>query len=323
MASIILRVAFGIVLLANIPNGAAQGYPNRPVRLVVPAAPGGAIDVVGRMVTPKMSELLGQNIVVDNRTGANNIIGTEIVAHAPADGYVLLITAGAHTINPSVYRKLPYDAIRDFSPIIRLADSNGGVLVVHPSFPARSVKELIDLAKAQPGKIVYGSAGIGNAQHLQGALFNVMAGVELTHIPYKGAGPAITDLLGGQIPVMFGPSAAVIPLVKSGRLRALGMAGLKRAPELPDVPTLDEAGLKGYEVTGWMGMYAPARTPQTIIVQLNKVLNAVISAAEIKARLAGINYDPVGGTPEAFGSFLKADIAKMAKIVKAAHIEPQ
>jgi tripartite-type tricarboxylate transporter receptor subunit TctC len=317
-----MRRAWAIVLW-GLAQAATAAWPERPVRLVVPAAPGGAIDVVGRIMSPKMGELLGQNIVIDNRTGANNIIGTEIVARSAADGYTMLITAGAHTVNPSVYRKLPYDAIRDFAPLIHLCNSGGLVVVVHPAFPAKTLQQLIDAAKASPGRIVYGSGGIGNSTHLAGELFNLMAGVQLTHVPYKGAGPATTDLLGGQIPLMFGASPTVVPMVKAGRLRALGFTGLERSPQLPDVPTVDEQGVKGYEVNGWYGMYLPARTPKVIVTRLNAVANSVLKTAEVRERMAGLNLAPVGGTPEAFGAFLRADIEKYARIVKAAGIEPQ
>src|SRR5512146_1291593 len=229
----ILSAAFALAVFSST---CAAAYPERPVRLVVPAAPGGAVDVVGRITGQGISDVIGQNVVVDNRTGANQIIGTEIVAHAAPDGYTILITAGAFTINPSLYRKLPYDTLHDFAPIAHIANTGGLVIVVNPSFPAKTLKDLIDMARASPGKIIYGSAGFGNLTHLGGEMFQVLSGVKLTHVPYKGAGPAINDLLGGQIPLMFGPAAAVIPLVKSGRLRPLAFTGTRRSTALPDVP---------------------------------------------------------------------------------------
>ena len=212
-------------------------YPDRPIRLVVPVAPGGAVDVVGRIMAQKMGAALGQNLVVDNRPGANYIIGTEVVSKAPADGYTLLTTAGGHTINPVVYKKLPYDTFRDFTPISHICNSSGLVIVVHPSVPINTLQQLIDFAKAHPGKMIYVSAGWGNSTHIAGAQFEAMAGVKLTHVPYRSAGPAVSDLIGGQVPLMFGPSPVVVPLVQSGRLRPLAFTGLKRTPQLPNVPT--------------------------------------------------------------------------------------
>ena len=298
-------------------------YPDRPIRLVVPAAPGGAIDVVGRIMGVKLSDVLGQNGVSDNRAGANNIIGTEIAARAVPDGYTLLITAGAHTINPAVYKKLPYDALTDFTPISHICNSGGLVIVVHPSFGAKTLKELIDMARASPGKIAYGSAGFGNSTHLAAELFQMMANVKFIHVPYKGAGPAVTDLLGGQIPLMFGPSPVVVPMVQAGRLRPLAFTGLKRSSQLPDVPTVDEAGIKGYENSGWYGMYGPRGTPKEVVGRVNAAIVKIVQMADTRERFAGLNLEPIGSTPEAFAQFLKDDLAKYAAIAKAAGIKPE
>ena len=311
------------LLIALCAEACIAAYPERPIRVVVPVPPGGAIDIVGRLFGQKMAEVFGQSVVIDNRGGANGIIGTDIVARAASDGYTLLTTSGSHTINPSVYRKLPYDTLRDFAPISQLATTGGSVLVVHPSFAARSVQQLIELARAHPGKFVYGSPGVGNIQHLAGEMFNAMAGVRLTHVPYKGAGPALNDLLGGQIPIMFPSSANAIPLVKAGRLVGLAVTGRARAPQLPDVPTMDEAGLKGYEVSSWFGLYAPARTPRGIVVTLYEAVRAAVQSAEVRERLAGFNYEPVGSSPDAFAAFLREDLAKYARVVKAAGIVAQ
>ena len=301
----------------------AADYPTRPVRLVVPAAPGGAIDVVGRIVGQKLAELLGQNVVIDNRAGANNIIGTELVAHAPPDGYTLLTTAGSHTINPAVYKKLPYDPLADFTPVSHVAYSGGLVIVVHPSFPVQSLKQLIAMARANPGKINYASAGFGNLTHLAGEMFQVMAGVKFNHIPYKAAGPAVNDLLGGQIPLMFGPSPVVMPMVQAGRLRPLAFTGLKRTPQLPALPTVDEAGIKGYEASGWYGIYGPRGLPKAIADRISADVRRVVQMPDTRERFATLNLEPVGSTPEEFAAFLKADLVKYAKIAKAAKIEPQ
>jgi tripartite-type tricarboxylate transporter receptor subunit TctC len=304
-------------------GGCYAAYPERPIRMMAPVAPGGAVDVVARIVSQKLSGLLNQNVVVDNRAGANYIIGTEIVANAPADGYTLLVTAGAHTINPAVYKKLPYDAIRDFTPISHIANSGGLVIVVHPSFQARTLQELIDMAKASPGKISYASAGFGNVTHVAGELFQVMTGVKLTHIPYKSAGPAANDLLGGQVPLMFGPSPVVVPMVQAGRLRALAYTGLKRSSQLPNVPTADELGLKGYEATGWYGLYGPRGLPRAIVERLSRAVKEIVDMPDTRERLNALNLEPIGSTPEQFAEFLKADLKKYADIVKKAGIQPE
>ena len=301
----------------------AAAYPERPIRLVVPAPAGGAIDVVGRIVGQKLSEVLQQNIVIDNRAGANNIIGTEIAARAAPDGYTLLITAGAHTINPAVYKKLPYDALRDFTPVSHIVNSGGLVVVVHPSFAARTLQQLIDAARASPGKIAYGSAGVGNSTHLAGELFQVMANVKLIHVPYKGAGPAVNDLLGGQIPLMFGPSPVVVPMVQTGRLRPLAFTGAKRSSQLPEVPTVDEAGVKGFEMSGWYGLYGPRGMPKAVADKLSAAVHRIVQMPDTRERFAALNLEPVGSTPEEFAQFLKRDLEKYAQIAKKANIQPE
>ncbi|HKA43957.1 MAG TPA: tripartite tricarboxylate transporter substrate binding protein [Burkholderiales bacterium] len=322
-SSLIPRVAAAIaaMLLCLVAN--AQPYPSRPVRIVVPAAPGGAIDVVGRIVAQKLTDSYVQNFIIDNRGGANYIIGTELVARSPADGYTLLLTGGAHTINPAVYRKLPYDTLRDFTPITHIANSGGLVIVVHPSFPAQSLKQLISMARESPGKINYGSAGFGNLTHLAGELFNVMAGVKLTHVPYKSAGPAINDLLGGQIPLMFGPSPVVTSMVQGGRLRALAFTGLKRSSQLPAVPTADEAGIKGYEATGWYGLYGPRGLSKLIADSLSAALRKIVQMPDTHERFVALSLEAIGSTPDEFAKFLKQDLEKYARIAKLAKIEPQ
>jgi tripartite-type tricarboxylate transporter receptor subunit TctC len=313
-------VALGLTLVGS---PATAAYPERPVRLLVPVAPGGAVDVVGRIVGQKLSVLLGQNVVVDNRAGANYIIGTEIVARSAPDGYTLLITAGGHTINPTVYRKLPYDTLRDFSPVSHIANSGGLVIVVHPSFPARSLQELIDMARASPGRVIYGSAGFGNLTHIAGEMFQVMAGVKLNHVPYKSAGPAVNDLLAGHIPLMFGPSPVVVPMVQAGRLRPLAFTGLKRSAQLPAVPTVDELGIKGYEATGWYGLYGPRGTPKAVVERLSAAVREIVQMSDIRERFAALNLEPVGSSPEEFARFLREDLRKYAEIAKKAGIEPQ
>ena len=312
--------ALALILVTGM-CGAA--YPDRPIRLVVPVAPGGAVDVVGRLIGLKLSAVLGQNVVIDNRAGANYIIGTEIVARSVPDGYTLLFTAGAHTINPSVYKKLPYDTLRDFTAIAYVANSTGLVIVVHPSFPAKSLKELISMARASPGKINYASAGAGNLTHLAGELFQVMANVKLTHVPYKSAGPAVNDLLAGHIPLMFGPSPVVVPMVQAGRLRPLAFTSLKRSAQLPDVPTADELGIKGYQASGWYGLHGPRGLPRAIVQKLNAAAREIVQMPDVLERYASLNLEPVSTTPEEFAEFIKADILKYADIAKRAGIQPQ
>jgi tripartite-type tricarboxylate transporter receptor subunit TctC len=316
------RIALALLLVAL--NGIAMAaYPDRPIRLIVPAAPGGAIDVVGRIVGIRLSEVLGQNVVIDNRAGANNIIGTEMAARAMPDGYTLLTTAGAHTINPAVYRKLPYDALRDFTPISHICNSGGLVIVVHPAFSARTLAELVENAKANPGKINYGSAGFGNLTHVAGEMFKVMAGIRITHVPYKAAGPAVNDLLAGHIPLMFGPSPVVIPMVQSGRLRPLAYTGTSRSPQLPNVPTVDESGIRGYVASGWYGLYGPRAMPPAIVAKLAAAVQRIVQMPDIRERFAALNLEPVGSTPQAFAVFLKEDLQRYARIAKAAGIDPQ
>ena len=316
-----IRVLLALLVLSASVSHAA--YPDRPVRLIVPASPGGAIDVVGRIVGQKLSELLGQNIVIDNRAGANNIIGTELAARAAPDGYTLLVTAGAHTINPAVYRKLPYDALRDFTPISHIANSGGLVIVVHPSFAARSIGELIEIARASPGKINYASAGFGNLTHVAGEMFKVMAGIRITHVPYKAAGPAVNDLLAGHIPLMFGPSPIVMPMVQAGRLRPLAYTGTARSPQLPNLPTVEETGLKGYVASGWYGMYGPRGVPQPIALRLSDAVKRTVQMQDTRERFAALNLEPVGSTPKEFAAFLETEMQKWSKVIREAGIKPE
>jgi tripartite-type tricarboxylate transporter receptor subunit TctC len=317
------RSAFAAAIAVLVNFAGAAAYPERPVRLIVPSSAGSGPDLVGRIYAQRLGTVLGQQIVVDNRAGANSIIGTETVARATPDGYTILITSGSHTINPHVYKKLPYDALRDFTPISRIVNSSGLVLVVHPAFPAKNLEQLLDLARTAPGKYAYASAGVGNLQHLAGAMFCQMANVKLTHVPYKGGGAAINDVLANQIAMNFASSPAAVPFVKANRLRALGFTGLKRSEHLPEVPTLDEAGLKGFEVSGWYGVYGPARMPKAIVHRLYEASRDAVNAPETKKQYAEINIESIGSTPDEFARFLKEDLVKYAKIIKAAGIEPQ
>lgn len=312
-----------LIALLLVASTASAAYPDRPIRLVVPVAPGGAVDVVGRIMAQKLGGVLGQNLVVDNRPGANYIIGTEVVSKAQGDGYTLLTTAGGHTINPVVYKKLPYDTFRDFTPVSHICNSSGLVIVVHPSVPITTLQQLIDFAKTNPGKMIYVSAGWGNSTHIAGEQFQAMAGVKLTHVPYRSAGPAISDLIGGQVPLMFGPSPVVVPLVQAGRLRPLAFTGLKRTPQLPNVPTVDESGLRGYESTGWYGLYGPRGMPRPIVDKLYAAVRQMVQSQEVLDRFTSLNLTAVGSTPEEFAKFLKEDYERYVMVAKAANIQPQ
>jgi len=302
---------------------AVAAYPDRPIRFIVPSSAGSGPDVIARIFAHRLGTVLGQQIVVDNRAGANSIIGTEMVVRAAPDGYTLLITSGSHTINPHVYRKLPYDGLRDLTPISEIVKSSGLVLVVHPTSPLRTVQLLIDAARAAPGKFSYASAGVGNLQHLAGEMFCLMANVKITHVPYKGGGPAINDVLANQIAMNFASSPAAVPFVKTDRLRGVGFTGLKRSDQIPDVPTLDESGLKGYEISGWYGIYGPAQMPKPIVSRLYEATRAVMQNPDTRKTYTEINIESTGTTPDEFARFLKANLEKYGKIVKAARIEPQ
>jgi|KBSMisStaDraftv2_1062788.scaffolds.fasta_scaffold15915_3 tripartite-type tricarboxylate transporter receptor subunit TctC len=293
----------------------AQNYPVRPVRLVVPFSPGGAADVPGRILTQKLSEALGQQVVVDNRPGAGSTIGAEQVAKAPPDGYTLLTISNTHFVSAALYKKLAYDSLHDFAPVTQVT-SAPNIIVVHPSLPARTVKELVALAKARPGKIDYASSGNGSTQHLTGALFCKMAGIEMTHIPYRGSGPATADLLSGQVTVGFPGIAGMLPQIKAGKLRALAVTSAKRSPELPQTPTVAEAGIKGYDVTAWFGVAGPKAMPREIVSKLHTELLRILKNADVQKLLLNAGQEVAWQeTPEQFGEMLRVEAAKWARMV--------
>jgi tripartite-type tricarboxylate transporter receptor subunit TctC len=304
-------------------NTAIAAFPDRPIRLIVPSSAGSGPDLIARIFAHRLGVVLGQQIVVDNRAGANSIIGTELVVRAAPDGHTLLITSGSHTINPHVYRKLPYDSLRDLTPVSEIVKSTGLVLVVHPTFAHRTVQQLVDAARASPGKFSYASAGVGNLQHLAGEMFCLMAGVKITHVPYKGGGPAINDVLANQIAMNFASSPAAVPFVKADRLRGVAFTALKRSDQIPDVPTLDESGLKGYEISGWYGIYGPAQLPKPILARLYEATRTVMQNPDTRKTYAEINIESKGSTPDEFARFLREDLEKYGKIIKAAGIVPQ
>ncbi|MDB5927700.1 MAG: hypothetical protein JWN13_6636 [Betaproteobacteria bacterium] len=312
-------------VLATLVSAAASAqapYPNRAVRLVVPSSAGGGSDIVARIVAPKLSERFGQQVIVDNRAGAGTMIGGEVVAKAPADGYTLLMGISTLATNAAMYRKVPYNAITDFAPIT-LALSAPNILVVHPSIPAKNVKELIWFSEARPGQLNFGSAGTGTNPHLSMELFLSMARLKMVHIPYKGSAPAMTDLLGGQVAVMTATMLTGIPHVRSGRLRALGVTSTQRTAVAPDVPTIAESGVPGYEAVQWYGVLAPAQTPKDIITRLHRDLSSILQTAEVKERFAADGGDPGGNTPEEFARYIKAETEKWARVVKEAGIKPE
>ncbi len=294
----------------------AQGYPSKPVRMVVPFPPGGTTDILARAVGQKLSEAWGQQVVIDNRPGAGGNIGTDIVAKAPADGYTLLMgTVGTHAINASLYAKLPFDPIKDFAPVALVA-SVPNVLVVNATIPATSVKELIALAKSKPGQLNFASSGNGTSIHLSGELFKSMTGTSILHIPYKGSSPALTDLIGGQTNMMFDNLPSSMGHIKSGKLRALAVTSAKRSPALPDVPTIAEAGVAGYEASSWFGVLAPGGTPKEIVAKINADIVKALGVPEIKERLSSQGAEPVGNTPEQFAAYIGTELVKWAKVVK-------
>ncbi len=295
----------------------AQSYPDKPVKLIVPFPPGGPTDGMARIIGQKLAETWKQSVVIDNRGGAGGGIAAEAASKAPADGYtVFFATTGTQAINPSLYEKLPYDPIKDFAPISLVA-TTANILVVNPSLPVKTVKELIAYAKANPGKLTFGSAGNGSSNHLAGELFNTMAGVNMTHVPYKGSAAALNDLLGGQLSMMWDVLSTAMPHVATGKTRPLGVTSLKRSAIAPEVPTIDESGLPGYEVTLWFGVLAPSATPRVIVDKINADLKTILATPDMKERLAKLGAAPAYTTPEQFEALEKSDIAKWSKVVKA------
>lgn len=300
----------------------AQTYPNRTVRIVVPYAPGGNTDFTARAVAQKLTDALGQQFVVDNRPGGATNIGTDLVAKANPDGYTLLMGGASNAINMSLFAKLPYDTLRDFA-MVSLCVQGANVLSVHPAVPAKTMKELIALAKSKPGQLNFASSGIGSSNQMAGELFKVTAGVNITHVPYKGNAPALTDTIGGQVEMIFSGVPALVPHIQSGRLRAIGIGSLKRFQALPQVPTLDEQGLKGYEATTWFGLMAPVKVSRDIVTKVSVETDKVLKSADIRERFVVEGLEPMGGTPDSFTAFVKREIDKYAKVIKAANIPLQ
>jgi len=315
--AIALTLAIVTIWAAPIGGHAADPYPSKPIKMIVAFNAGGATDIIARIVSQKLSEGLGQSVVVDNRPGATGIVGTEMVAKSAPDGYTLLmVTAGTHAINASLFKNLPYDPVKDFVHINFTATAPN-VLIVNNSVPANSVKDLIKLAKEKPGQLTFGSAGSGSTLHLSGELFKSMAGVDITHVPYKGGAPAMTDMLGERLTMMFDSISQAVPHIKAGKVRALAVTSAKRSESLPNVPTIAEAGVPGYESTAWFGVVAAASTPKEIVTKLNIEINKALADPEVKEKLLALGTEPVGGTPEQFTAHVTAEVVKWAKVVEA------
>ncbi|MFP5472789.1 MAG: Bug family tripartite tricarboxylate transporter substrate binding protein [Gammaproteobacteria bacterium] len=312
-----LLASLAVAAAGALPLGAlAQNFPTKPITIIVPFSVGGTTDILARIVGQGLTTELGQSVVVDNKPGAGGNIGGSLAAKAAADGYTLFMgTVGTHAINQSLYKKMPFDPVKDFAPLSRVA-TVPNLLVAHPSQPFKTVKEMIAYAKANPGKITFGSPGSGASPHVSGELFKSMTGTDLLHIPYKGSAPAMTDLLGGQTSVMFDNMPSAIQHVRSGKLRPIAVTTAKRSPELPDVPTIAEAGVPGYEATSWFGMFAPAGTPKPVLDKLHAALIKVLNQADVKKKIAEQGGDAVAETPAQFAAFIKAESVKWGKVVK-------
>jgi tripartite-type tricarboxylate transporter receptor subunit TctC len=317
-----MRLAMIAVLLSLAGPAMAQDYPSRPVRFVVPFAPGGGSDISARLVAEGMQPLLGQTIVVDNRPGAGSVVGTEIVAKSAPDGYTWLLGNISMAFNVALYQKLPYDTLRDFVPVSLVTDQPN-ILVVHPSLAAKSLKEFVALARSQPGKLTYGSAGTGSGTHLAMELLMMSQQLDLVHVPYKGTGPALTALLGNQISSFFSTFASALPHVKAGRLRTFGVTSVKRAATLPDAPTIAEAGVPGYEYSTWYGILVPGGTSKAIVEKVNKAAVAALHSAEVRQKLQANGIDPIPSTSAHYAAYLKSETSKWSKVIRAAKIPPQ
>jgi tripartite-type tricarboxylate transporter receptor subunit TctC len=305
-----------LILLALAGTAYSQDYPAKPIRIIVPASPGGAADILSRTIAQKLADAWGQQVIVDNRTGASGIIGAELAAKSPADGYTLMMGfAGNMAVNPSLFAKLPYDSVKDFAPVSLVALSPL-MLVANPAVPARSVSEFIALAKARPGQLNFASTGNGSTQHLSAELFKSMAGIDITHIPYKGSSLAYPDLISGQVSLMFDNMLSLLPYARSGKVRALAVTGDRRSPAMPELPTIAEAGVPGYAAVGWYGVFAPAGTDARIVNKLSAEIYRILKLPEVNERLLGLGAEPAGSTPEEFAAHISAEIAKWAKVVK-------
>jgi len=297
----------------------AQNYPARPIRIIAPYVPGGGVDFVARAIAQKLPEFIGQQVIVENRPGGGTNIGSELVVRAAPDGYTVLLGGVPNTVNMSLFKKPPYDVVRDFAPVVQTTTAPN-ILALHPSVPAKSVKELIALAKSRPGELTFASAGIGSSNHLSGEMFRITARIVIVHVPYKGGGAAVVDLIAGHVSMYFGTTPSTVPHVRTGKLRGLAVTTAKRSQATPDVPTIAEAGLPTFEQSAWHGLLAPAATPQAVITRLNNEVVRVLRSPDVVERFAAQGVDVIGGTPQEFAAFIKQDVEKYAKLVKTAGI---
>ena len=322
-ARAIACAATGTLCLLSPAPGSAQAYPSKPIRFVVPFAPGGTTDILARLIAQRLSEPLRQPVLIDNRPGANGSLGSELVAKSPPDGHTIIMGyLGSLAINPNLYTKLPYDPVRDFAPVT-LAASTTQAIAAHPSLPAKSVQELIALARSRPGHVTYASAGIGAPSHLAGALFTIMAKIDMVHVPYKGSGAALSDLLGGHVAVSFGGLAAVMPAAKAGKLRVIAIASKARSSAVPQVPTIAESGLPGFDVPSWFGVLAPAGTPREIVERLHAEISRILNAQDVKERLAADGAEVAATSPDEFAAYIKSEIAKWGAVIRQANIRAE
>ncbi len=310
-----MRALLAVAAVTTVLPAIAQSFPSRPVRMVVPYPPGGANDIIARLLSPSMTQQLGQNVIVDNRGGGNTLIGSEIVARSAPNGYTLLVVAAGHAINPALYTSLPYNTARDFIPVALFGDG-AYVFVAHPGAGVSSSAELIALAKSKPGQIAYASSSTGNLTHLAAELFNSLAGIKMLHVPYKGGNPAMADLLGGRVSVFFSTVAVARPHLQSGKIKGLGVTTAKRTPALPNVPTIAESGLPGYEVSGWYGLVAPAKTPPAAVTTLYAAVQSALRQPDIREKLLGVGVEVVSSTVAEFGRRIETDIAKWIRVAK-------
>jgi tripartite-type tricarboxylate transporter receptor subunit TctC len=319
-----IALLLALISLAGTSLSWSQNYPTRPVRVVIPFPPGGNVDVFGRVLWPQVEKELGQTVVIDNRGGANGMLGSHIVANATPDGYTMLNVSFSFAVNPSIVRKMPFDVVKDFAPVTDIALGTGYLIVGHVKFPANTVKELIALAKQQPGKVHYSTAGVGNGQHLTGALFAERAGIDMLHVPYKGGGPAVIAVIGGEVQIHYPAPAVGIPHVKAGRLKGLGFTGNKRLTTLPDVPTVAEAAIPGFLAdAGWHGVFAPAKTPPAIVKKVQEAIRRALQVPHVRDHFLNNGYEPQGHTPAEWGKLFRADLKRYAEITRIAKIEPQ
>jgi len=303
-------------------SAAAEDYPTQSIRLISPFTPGGGNDIVARTTAVEMSKNMGQALVVDNRPGANSIVGMELVAKAAPNGYTLIMASSAMAVNATLYPRLPFDTVKDFAPV-SLAGSTPFVVAVHPSLPVRNIKELIAFAKRKPGELHYPSSGVGNSTHLAGELFSAMAHVSLVHVPYKGTAPGLTDLIAGRLSLVFNAPVSVLPHIKAGRLRPIAVTSSSRSLVLPELPTVAESGLPGYEANTWHGVLAPAQTPVTIVGRLNSEIIKALSSVQVKERFAAVGVEPKGNTPDEFAKYIQVEIGRWAKVIKSAGVKPE